>query len=145
MATIIVPFWASSTWWGLVVPDSAHLANEGVDWVWLVRSDPDLFASLGRRRAGGQLSRWTGHYWPSGLISRRPGSNGESPFATVASRAGAERAGADRGIDSGLEPNSGWVVLDVSRADPVEVELAADLQTSALSHVAGSTCRDYEG
>jgi len=30
-------------WWGLVVPDSAHLANEGVDWVWLVRSDPDLF------------------------------------------------------------------------------------------------------
>jgi hypothetical protein len=32
-----------------------------------------------------------------------------------------------------------------NRADPVEVDLAADLQTSALSHVAGSTCRKYEG
>ncbi len=28
--------------------------------------------------------------------------------------------------------------------DPVEVELVADLQTSALSHVAGSTCKKYE-
>ena len=43
MATIIAPFWESTTWWGLVVPNSAHLANEGVDWVWLDMSDPDLF------------------------------------------------------------------------------------------------------
>ncbi len=43
MATIIVPFLESATWWELVVPDSAHLANEVVDWVWLDRSDPDLF------------------------------------------------------------------------------------------------------
>jgi hypothetical protein len=42
VATNIVPFWESATWWGLVVPDSAHLANEVVDWVWLDRSDPDL-------------------------------------------------------------------------------------------------------
>ncbi len=28
---------------------------------------------------------------------------------------------------------------------PREVELAADMQASALSHVAGSTCKKYEG
>ena len=43
VAKIIVPFWDFSTWWRLVVPDSVHLANEVVDWVWLDRSDPDLF------------------------------------------------------------------------------------------------------
>jgi hypothetical protein len=43
VATVIVPLWESSTWWGLVVPDSVHLADEVVDWVWLDRSDPDLF------------------------------------------------------------------------------------------------------
>jgi hypothetical protein len=43
VATVIVPLWESSTWWGLVVHDAAHLANEVVDWVWLDRSDPDLF------------------------------------------------------------------------------------------------------
>jgi hypothetical protein len=42
-------------------------------------------------------------------------------------------------------PSSGWAALDVNRVDPVEVDLAVDLQTSALSHVAGSTCRKYEG
>ena len=98
-----------------------------------------------RRRAGGRLPRWTGHLWPSGLISRRPGSSGGSPSATDASRADADLAGADRGIDSGWGPSSGWAALDVNRADPMEVELAADLQTSALSHVAGSTCKKYEG
>ncbi len=52
MATVIVPIWESSTWWGLVVPNPAHLANEVVDWVWLDRSDPDLFvpeSALGGR------------------------------------------------------------------------------------------------
>ena len=43
MATVIVPIWESSTWWGLAVPDFAHLANEVGDWVWLDMSDPDLF------------------------------------------------------------------------------------------------------
>ena len=43
VATIIVSFWEFTTWWGLVVPDSDHLANEVVDWVWLDRRDPDLF------------------------------------------------------------------------------------------------------
>ncbi len=43
VATIIVPFWESVTWWGQVVPDSAHLANKVVDWMWLDTSDPDLF------------------------------------------------------------------------------------------------------
>ncbi len=45
VVTIIIPFWESATLWGLVVPDSAHLANEVVDWVWLNRSDPDIFVS----------------------------------------------------------------------------------------------------
>ncbi len=35
--------------------------------------------------------------------------------------------------------------MDVNREDPVEVELAADLIVSALSHVAGSTCTTYPG
>jgi hypothetical protein len=35
--------------------------------------------------------------------------------------------------------------MDVNREDPVEVELAADLHVSALSHVAGSTCNTYSG
>ncbi len=78
------------------------------------------------------------------MISRRPGPTGEFSSATDASRAGAERAGTHRGIDSGWEHNSGWASLDVNRADPVEVERAADLQVSALSHVAGSTYRKYE-
>ena len=43
MATMIVPLWESSIWWGMVVPDSLHLDYEVVDWVWLVCSDPDLF------------------------------------------------------------------------------------------------------
>ena len=43
VATVIVLFWESSAWWGLVVPGSAHIANEVVDWVGLDRSDPDLF------------------------------------------------------------------------------------------------------
>ncbi len=43
VATVIVPIWESSTWWGLVVFDAALLANEVVDWVWLDKTDPDLF------------------------------------------------------------------------------------------------------
>ncbi len=43
VATVIVSLWEFSTWWGLVVPESVHLADEVVDWVWLDRSDPDLF------------------------------------------------------------------------------------------------------
>ena len=35
--------------------------------------------------------------------------------------------------------------MDINREDPVEVELAADLHVSALSHVAGSTCNTYAG
>ncbi len=45
VATIIVSFWESATWWGLLVSDLAHLASEVVDWVWLDRSDPDLSVS----------------------------------------------------------------------------------------------------
>jgi hypothetical protein len=144
VATVIVPLWESSTWWGLVVPDAAHLANEVVDWVWLDRSDPDLFVP--GSAPGGRAV--VPPDWP--LLAVRvdfseAGALRRISSATAASRAGAERAGADRGIDSGWEPKSGWAALDVNRADPVEVELAADMQVSALSHVAGSTCKKYEG
>ena len=126
MATVIVPLWESSTWWGLVVPDSVHLADEIVDWVWLDKSDPGLFVP-GSAPAGRAI---VPPGWP--LLAVRvdfseAGATGESHSATAASRAGAEYAGAYRGIDSGWGPNSGWGGLDVNRADPVEVELAADL------------------
>jgi hypothetical protein len=35
--------------------------------------------------------------------------------------------------------------LDVNREDPVELALASDLQKSALSHVAESSCDKYTG
>ncbi len=55
-------------------------------------------------------------------------------------------AGATVGIDSGWRGlDFGWAGMDVNREDPVEVELAADLHVSALSHVAGSTCNTYLG
>ena len=35
--------------------------------------------------------------------------------------------------------------MDVNREDPVELALASDLQKSALSHVAESSCGKYTG
>ena len=43
VAPVIDPFWESAMRRGLVVLDSAHLANEVVDRVWLDKSDPYLF------------------------------------------------------------------------------------------------------
>ncbi len=40
---MLIPLWESATWWRLVVPDAAHFAKAVVDWVWLPRTDPDLF------------------------------------------------------------------------------------------------------
>ena len=54
-------------------------------------------------------------------------------------------AGATRGTDSGRGRGSGWASLDVNREDPVEMALAADLQRSALSKVAASSCGKYTG
>ncbi len=42
-ATMQIPSWESATLWRLVVPDGAHFDEAAVDWVWLHRSDPDLF------------------------------------------------------------------------------------------------------
>jgi hypothetical protein len=42
-ATMLIPAWESATWWRLLVPDGVHFAEAVVDWVWLPRSDPDLF------------------------------------------------------------------------------------------------------
>ena len=54
-------------------------------------------------------------------------------------------AGAIRGTASGGGGASGWAHLDVNREDPVEMALAADLQKSALAHVAESSCGKYTG
>ncbi len=43
IATMLIPLRESATWWRLVVPDAAHFVEAVVDWVWLPRSDPDLF------------------------------------------------------------------------------------------------------
>jgi len=67
------------------------------------------------------------------------------PATTVAHVEVAQLAGAALGIDSGWDPESGWAGMDVNREDSVEVELAADLHVSALSHVAGSSCNTYAG
>ena len=42
-STMLIPEWESSTWCRLVVPDGVHFHETVVDWVWLPRSDPDLF------------------------------------------------------------------------------------------------------
>ena len=65
------------------------------------------------------------------------------PAKNVTHVAVAHPSGAALGIDSGWCPESGWARMDVNREDPVEVELAADLHVSALSHVEGSTCNTY--
>ena len=54
-------------------------------------------------------------------------------------------AGATLGTASGVWRGLGWAGLDVNREDPVEMTLAADLQKSALAHVAVSSCGKYTG
>ena len=54
-------------------------------------------------------------------------------------------AGASLGTASGVGRDTGWARLDVNRSDPVELALAADLQRSALGHVAASSCKKYTG
>ncbi len=53
-------------------------------------------------------------------------------------------ANAARDTASGRGGASGWSHLDVNREDPVEIALAADLQKSALTHVAESSCGKYK-
>jgi hypothetical protein len=52
-------------------------------------------------------------------------------------------AGAARGTDRVRGRGSGWARLDVNREDPVEMALSADIQRSALAHVAVSWCGKY--
>ncbi len=52
-------------------------------------------------------------------------------------------AGAAFGTDSWCGRVSGWARVDVNRDDSVEMALAADLQRSALSHVADLSCKTY--
>jgi hypothetical protein len=41
-ATLITPFWTSSSWWNLLAPDGVYFAEFVVDWTWLPREDPAL-------------------------------------------------------------------------------------------------------
>jgi len=43
IATMVVPVWQSSTWWGLFARDGVHFAEEVVDWVWLRKEEHILF------------------------------------------------------------------------------------------------------
>ncbi len=42
-ATIIVPLWTSATWWHLIAPDSVHLSNSVIDWLWVPMNDLYVF------------------------------------------------------------------------------------------------------
>ncbi len=85
----------------------------------------------------------SGLLWPSELIYRLASSDVPSSSETYVFSEVAMPAGATRGTDSGSGRGSGWARLDVNREDPVEMTLAADLQKSALSHVAESSCGKY--
>ena len=54
-------------------------------------------------------------------------------------------AGALSGAASGSGLTSQWGRLAINRNDPVEMELAVDLQKAAVMHVAGSSCKTYTG
>jgi len=45
IATMVIPLWESATCWRFVAPDVAHFAEAVVDWVWLIKSDGDLFVT----------------------------------------------------------------------------------------------------
>ncbi len=51
-------------------------------------------------------------------------------------------AGATLGTASGVGRDTGWARHNVNRSDPVELALAANLQRSALDHVATSSCKN---
>ncbi len=87
------------------------------------------------------LSHQIGRLWPSGLISRPAGIEGGSRSAPGAFADVVVHVGAVRGIARGRA--SGWALLDVNREIPMELALASDLQKSALSHVAESSCGKY--
>ncbi len=86
-----------------------------------------------------------GLLWPSELISRPAASEVPTPSETNVFLEVVMPAGATRGTGSGSGRGSGWARLDVKREDPVEMALATDLQKSALSHVAESSCGKYTG
>ncbi len=81
--------------------------------------------------------------WKSGLTSRPAGGTLRPPAMTVAYVAVAQPASVAIGIDSGWGPEFGWAGMDVNWEDPSELELAVDLNVSAISHVTGSTCNTY--
>jgi len=100
-------------------------------------------SSGAERRGAGKYSRPIGQLWPSGLISHRVGI-AEGPHSVIGAYTEVVLpAGASLGTASGVGRDTGWAHLDVNRMDPVELALAADLQRSALAHVATSSCNKY--
>jgi hypothetical protein len=43
VATVLVPMWQSSAWWGIFTPDGVYFIEEVVDWVWLPKGEHSLF------------------------------------------------------------------------------------------------------
>jgi hypothetical protein len=91
------------------------------------------------------LSRSTARLWPSELIYPPAGISAGSSSTTDVFKEVVMPAGAARGTDRVRGRGSGWARLDVNREDTVEMALAADLQRSALAHVAVSSCGKYTG
>ena len=91
------------------------------------------------------MSRPTSLCWPSGLISRPAGIVAKSRSEKDVYKEVVLPARAALGIASGSVRGSGWARMDVNREDLVEMALAADLQKSALAHVAVSSCGKYTG
>jgi hypothetical protein len=42
-ATLIAPFWTSSSWWNLLAPNEIHFPEFVVDWTWITKEDSALF------------------------------------------------------------------------------------------------------
>ena len=45
IATVLVPLWQLSTWWGLLAPNGVYFFEKVIDWVWLSRGERNLFVS----------------------------------------------------------------------------------------------------
>ena len=128
VATVEVPLWHSSTWWGLFAPDGVHFVEEVVDWIGCFPRRSTTFSFEARISSVKTLSRPSGMYWPSGLISRPAGivvgsHSGANVFKQVVMHAEATLGNA-----SGDERGSGGARFKVNRDDPVERALATDLQ-----------------
>jgi len=103
-----------------------------------------LFSWRGRPRMAAASRLQIGKLWLSPLISRNNIHATNSQRETVAFNRIVALARAILGLGSlKIPPRLGWDLKDFNTNDPVEVALAASLQSSALAHVADSASVAY--